>query len=108
MVFENFDFLGRTRTVDEAKNPVDTSARFALDGEEEQFTDSLAVSEAFSRSPAVASCVVQKMMDYAFAGNLYDPEKRLRTKIAKEFTDSGFQFQSLITSIVLTPEFLIP
>ncbi|MBC7531775.1 MAG: DUF1592 domain-containing protein [Oligoflexus sp.] len=108
LVFERFDFVGRTRTVDEAKDPIVTTATFSLDGKASEYADALTVSAAFAKSPTVAQCIAERMIAYAFAGNLVDPEEVTLERVSKAFTESGNSFQALVTAIVLTPEFLEP
>lgn len=98
--FENFDGAGRYR---EAENgaPIDSSGN--LDGK--AFSNIEGLGRALHDSPAVPSCLVQRVLSYAIADTVPVSEKPTLEKLNKSFSENGYRLRPLMREIVMSPAF---
>lgn len=71
--FENYDAIGKYRTVDHGK-PVDAADTYVLDGQLKSFTNGVELSHALADAKQMHSCYVQNMMTYLH-GRAVTPEE---------------------------------
>lgn len=62
--FENFDAVGRMRSID-AGQPVDTRGSITLDGAQIELKDSVQLSEAIAQSEELRTCVARQVVRFA-------------------------------------------
>jgi len=79
--FENFDAIGRVRTV-ESEQPIDTSGSMLLDGAEVTFKDSLALSDALAQSEDLRNCAARQVLRFAAGSPDADAEDAFVTEVA--------------------------
>jgi hypothetical protein len=71
--FENYDAIGKYRTMDHGK-PVNAADSYTLDGELKSFTNGVELSHLIAEAKQTHDCYVQKMMTYLH-GRLLTPEE---------------------------------
>lgn len=100
LALESFDAGGRYRT---RENGVVIDTRGELDGV--SFADAAGLSQAVRNSPAIVSCVVNRVYAYG-AGDDVSPRKRKWLKQIREaFADNGYQITQLFREIGGSEEF---
>jgi hypothetical protein len=72
--FENYDAIGKYRTMDHGK-PVNAADSYTLDGELKSFKNGIELSKLLSEAKETHSCYVQNMMSYLHGRLLADEEK---------------------------------
>jgi hypothetical protein len=106
--FENFDFIGKLRTVDENKITPNLASSFEIDGETANFANGIELSTLFSKSTDVSRCFSKQMLNYAFAGSLNDPSDQTLDRVSTAFAESNQDFKALMLAIIQDPNFLNP
>jgi mono/diheme cytochrome c family protein len=95
---ENFDAIGRYRTVDESYNPIDASGRLpdgsSFDGVNELRASLAAHPERF------ANTVTEKLMIYALGRGVEAYDMPAIRKIMKDTVAGGYRMQDLVLGIV--------
>jgi hypothetical protein len=95
---ENFDAIGRWRTVDESYNPIDASGQLpdgsSFNGVKELRTALAAHPERFAHT------VTEKLMIYALGRGVETYDMPSIRKILKDAASGGYKMQSLIMGIV--------
>lgn len=103
LAFENYDWLGRWRDVDDAGRPLDASGTLpsgeAFDGPAE-FRALL-----LERKDEIVRQVVRKLLGYALGRSLEDRDECVIEEITAAIRSSGFGTRSLIREIVLSKPF---
>ena len=61
--FENYDAIGKYRTMDQGK-PVDAADSYTLDGQLQSFTNGVELSHLLADAKETHACYVQNMMSY--------------------------------------------
>lgn len=100
--YENYDTMGRYRTVEKGDIAIDASGSLALEGETLSFTDSVDYITALSESEAMKSCVVKSFMTYVLGQEPGDTEM-LTVKGAAE--SASYRIDELAVLLVNTPSF---
>lgn len=98
--FEDFDAVGRRRTV-EAGRPVDASG--VLDGV--SFVGARALGDILARDPRVASCVVRQVYRFATARLETDGEARVLADLEERFAQRNYRFLELLVEVVASEGF---
>lgn len=99
---ENFDAIGRYRTLDNGK-PVDASGD--VDGT--PVTGAKALGAALAVSPAVADCLVRSYYSYATANELRPADASVLAAVVAAFTARGQRFPELLLAIVSHEAFAV-
>jgi hypothetical protein len=95
---ENFDAIGRWRTVDESFNPIDASGALP-DGT--KFTGVSELRAALTRRPQrFANTVAEKLLTYALGRGLEPYDMTAVRRIVAETKKDDYRFQSLVLAIV--------
>lgn len=98
--FENFDGVGRFRTLDHGL-PVDASGEFPLSATELlPVADAKEFAEAASTSELVARCMLRKYYSYAMGYKERDVDAAAIEALYESFRASGFQLRDLILNLV--------
>jgi len=99
---ENYDAVGRWRTVDDGK-PIDVSGSLA-DGS--KFEGASGLREALlSRPEAFATTVTDKLLTYALGRGVEAYDAPAVRKIVRESKNQDFRFSSLILGVVNSTPF---
>jgi hypothetical protein len=72
--FENYDAIGKYRTMDRSK-PVNAADSYTLDGELKSFSNGVELSHLLGEAKQIHACYVQNMMSYLH-GRLLAPEEQ--------------------------------
>jgi len=94
---ENFDAIGRWRTVDESYNPIDASGQLP-DGSSFNGVTELRASLA-ARPERFAHTVVEKLMTYALGRGVEAYDMPAIRKILRDTAGSGYRMQDLMLGI---------
>ena len=95
---ENFDEIGRWRTVDESFNPIDTSGSLP-DGT--TFDGIGAFRDALVRRPdRFVSTVAERLLTYALGRGLEYYDMPAVREIVRDAAADGYRFHSLILGVV--------
>ena len=98
--FENFDAVGRYRTLDHGL-PVDASGEFPQsDGSTLPVFDAAEFATAAASSDLVARCMLRKFYGYAMGYKERDVDAAVLDSLYESFQGSGYQLRELILSLV--------
>jgi hypothetical protein len=100
---ENFDAIGRWRTVDESYNPIDATGQLP-DGSSFNGVTELRASLA-ARPERFAHTVVEKLMTYALGRGVEAYDMPAIRKMMRDTTGNGYRMQDLILGIVQSYSF---
>lgn len=103
--FENYDAIGRYRTMDRGK-PVNAADRYALDGQIVEFKDGVELSRALAESKQLHGCYVQNLMTYLHGRELAPEERPLVDYYARLSQAGALPLRDLLLSIVTSEAFL--
>jgi mono/diheme cytochrome c family protein len=93
---ENYDAIGRWRTVD-GKFPIDSSGTFPNG---KSFNSPAEMRDLLKGElPDFARCLTEKMMTYALGRGVEPYDRRTLNDVTKRLAASGYQFQTLIYEI---------
>jgi hypothetical protein len=105
LVFENYGPIGELRTVDLGGRPVDTLAEFP-DGSQRSSVADLRDYIRQSRESDFLDNLQKKLLAYALSRSLQLSDQRLLRDMRTALETEEYHFQSLIESIVTSPQFL--
>ncbi len=98
--FENFDAIGRYRTMDHGL-PVDASGEFPLsDGALLPVADAKEFAVAASTSELVARCMLRKYYSYAMGYKEREVDAAAIESLYQSFQASGFKLRDLVLTVV--------
>jgi hypothetical protein len=103
--FENFDGIGRTRTMDGGK-AVDASGSLTGTDVDGMFTGVAALGAMLVKSPTVEACVGKQWFRYSMGRAEQDADTCSLAAMTKTFHDAGGDLRTLPMAIVQTPAFL--
>jgi hypothetical protein len=99
---ENYDAIGRWRTVD-GKFPIDVGGTMP-DGK--SFSTAAGMRSILLDSmPEVSRCLIDKIMTYALGRGMQPYDKRTLDQIQRTLAGDGYHFQTLIHEVVMSPAF---
>jgi hypothetical protein len=105
--FENFDAVGRYRTMDHGL-PVDASGEFPMsDGSLLPVADAKAFAVAASTSELVARCMARKYYSYAMGYKERDVDAAAVEALYESFRASGFKLRDLILNLATHDAFAL-
>lgn len=97
---EKFDGAGQFRALENG-----SAIDVAGDLDKATFVGAAELGTVMSRSPAVASCLVQSTYRYAMGRAIANEEKPLISQYERTFADNAYRFVDLVRAIVLNPSF---
>jgi hypothetical protein len=100
LALENFDGAGQFR-VREKATPIDASGE--LDGV--GFKDAVGLGHVLHNSPAVTSCVVNRLYSYGVGRETPKGDRAVLTYFEGQFATHGYRFTDLMRSIALSRAF---
>jgi hypothetical protein len=100
LALENFDGAGEYRST-ENDAPIDASGR--LDGS--QFRDGIGLGEAVRNSPALKSCVVNRLYAYSVGRKVVPDEKPLLKYYESVLDQRGYRFDTMLRLMILDKSF---
>ncbi len=103
--FENYDAIGKFRTMDHGK-PVDAADIYQLDGEVRSFTNGVELSHALSEAKQLHHCYVENMMTYLHGRPLQLEEDPLTDYYARLSRAGKISLHDLELAIVTSEAFL--
>jgi hypothetical protein len=98
--FENFDAIGRYRTLDDTL-PVDPSGEF--DGH--PVADARELGQVMAADPLVAQCLLRKYFSYAVGHEERDVDGSVINDLYASFQASGFKFRQLVLDVATSDAF---
>ena len=99
---ENYDAIGKWRTMD-GKFPVDVSGTFPNG---KSFSTPAEMKILLKEElPDFARCITEKMLTYSLGRGLERYDRKTVDEIVRKLSASGYQFQTLISEIVLSLPF---
>jgi hypothetical protein len=102
---ENFDAIGRWRTVDESFNPIDASGVLPDGTKFDGVTD---LRAALVRKPErFVTTVTEKLLTYALGRGLEFYDMPAVRRIVRESKADGFKFQSIVAGVAKSYPFLM-
>jgi hypothetical protein len=103
--FENFDGIGRYRTMDHGL-PVDTSGGFPQrDGSQVPVANASEFGAAAAASDLVAECMVRRYYEYAMGYKEREVDRVVVDALTASFQASGFKLRDLIVSVATNEAF---
>ena len=100
LAFENFDGGGQYR---ETENGVQIDASGSLDGA--GFTDAASLGKALRESPALESCIVNRLYSYSKGRAVTAAEKPLLAQYQAKFDKKGYRFDEMLRTVVFDKSF---
>lgn len=102
--FENYDGIGRYRTVDSGQ-AVDATGRVELSGSPVTFEDAVGLMPALASSNEVRACVATQWLRYVLRRQEAPGDLPSLEQAQKTFRDSGFDLRELLVGLVGTDAF---
>jgi len=103
--FENYDAIGKYRTVDHGQ-PVDAASVYTLDDQEKSFANGIELSKLISEAKQTHNCYVQNMMTYLHGRLLTDEDQPLVDYYARVSRAGQISLHDLQLAFVTREEFL--
>jgi hypothetical protein len=103
--FENYDAIGKYRTVDHGK-PVDAADRYTLDGQLKPFDNGVQLSQLLAEAKETHACYVQNMMSYLHGRPLAVEERTMVDYYARLSRAGMVSVHDLELAIVTSESFL--
>jgi len=102
--FENYDAIGKYRTIDQGK-PVDAADTYRLDGEFKSFNNGIELSQLLSEAKETHACYVHNLMTYLHGRELDASEDATVDYYARR-SRAGMALHDLELALVTSEEFL--
>ncbi|RYZ02084.1 MAG: DUF1592 domain-containing protein [Myxococcales bacterium] len=103
--FENYDAIGKYRTVDHGK-PIDSADTYTLDGEVKSFTNGVELSHALAEAKQLHHCYVENMMTYLHGRPLQPEEDTVTDYYARLSRAGKISLHDLELAVVTSEAFL--
>ncbi|HRI63408.1 MAG TPA: DUF1592 domain-containing protein [Polyangium sp.] len=101
--FENFDAIGRVRTMDNGY-PVNTAAQYALGGVMVQYADSVEWSQIIAESAEANRCFAKHWLEFALGRDAQPEDGTLLEKLG-ESSRGGSSVKELLVDIIVSDAF---
>jgi hypothetical protein len=105
LVFENFGPIGERRTLDLGGKPVDIKAQFT-DGTEESGVDGLRHYLKLHRENDFLDTLCRELLAYGLSRTLILSDDSTIREMRAKLAANGYRFDTLVESIVTSPQFL--
>jgi hypothetical protein len=101
---ENYDPIGRYRTMDKGKQ-IDASGSIPLGAGEIAFDNFIDFIDKLSKTPELYACFSTQYFSFATGRNFDEINACERKAITDEFVKSGYKVDKLVMSVVNSPSF---
>jgi len=102
--FENYDAIGKYRTIDQGK-PVDAADSYTFDGELKSFDNGVELSTLLANAKETHACYIQNMMSYLHGRELDSKEAETVDYLARR-SRAGMTLHDLELALVTSDAFL--
>jgi hypothetical protein len=103
LLMEDFDLIGRYRTVDDMNRPIDTSTTLPQDAGGGQVKTAVEFAQAVTSNGVFSSCVARNLMKYALAdGNVERGDCAVQA-VSQKFMTGDKSFASLLREVAVSP-----
>ncbi len=99
---ENFDVIGRFRTMDAEGRPIDASVTLPPLADSRTATNAVEMGKALAETGAFSSCVATKLLTYALAETGVNGQSCATRLIADNFAKTDGTFSSLVRQVALS------
>ena len=99
---DNFDVIGRFRTVDAEGRPIDASVTLPPIAGSKQVANAVEMGKALAESGAFSSCVGSKLLTYALAETGVSGSSCAAKAVANTFAKSDQSFTALVRAVALS------
>jgi hypothetical protein len=99
---DNFDVIGRFRTVDAEGRPIDASVTLPPIAGSKQVMNAVEMGKALADSGAFSSCVGSKLITYALAETGVSGNSCAAKAVANKFASSDHSFSALVRAVALS------
>ena len=99
---ENFDQIGRFRTMDAEGRPIDASVTLPASAGGKPAANAVEVGKALADTGAFASCLGTKLMTYALAETGVGGKSCASKAVANAFANSDHSFAALVRAVALS------
>jgi hypothetical protein len=99
---ENFDVIGRFRTMDAEGRPIDASVTLPPLADSRTATNAVEMGKALAETGAFSSCVATKLLTYALAETGVNGQSCATRLIADNFEKTDRSFSSLVRQVALS------
>jgi hypothetical protein len=107
LVFEKFDAIGRTRTVDEYGNPIDTSGEITFTRESDgPVADATELAAALAKSPEVRECFATQTFRFFYGRAESKADACSLAQLSTAFEKSNYSIVELLVALTQTDAFL--
>jgi hypothetical protein len=107
LVFENFDAIGRTRTVDEYGNPIDTSGEITFTRESDgPVANATELAAALAKSPEVQDCFATQSFRFFYGRAESKADACSLAQLSTAFEKSNHSIVELLVALTQTDAFL--
>jgi len=103
--FENFDAIGRTRTMDNGK-PVDTTGSVSLGGEAKPFSGATELMTSLSTAPAVHGCYAKHAAEFMLSRDVVEKDRALIDRVETLSVRNSASVKAMLLELVAAPTFL--
>jgi hypothetical protein len=103
--FENYDAIGKYRTMDHGK-PVDATDSYVLDGQRKTFSNGVELSHALAEAKQTHACYVQNLMTYLHGRAVLPEEAEIIDYYARKSRAGKASLRDLELAIVTSESFL--
>jgi hypothetical protein len=107
LALDNYDSIGRYRTVDPEGRPIDPSVTLPATAGGALAKDTIDMETQIANAPGFASCVAKNMLNWAFAeGSSLTPSSCAAQSVALGFNASDKTFSSLLREVAVSEAFM--
>jgi hypothetical protein len=107
VVFEGFDAVGRTRTVDEQGQPVDTTSSLSdTDDANGPMNNPTDLGQLLAKSDEVRSCYVTKSFQFFYGRDVDTPDACSMAQLLTSFKGKAYSLSELLVALTQTDAFL--
>jgi hypothetical protein len=99
---ENFDTVGRYRTVDEQMRPINAAVTLPPSAGAMAVTDAVGMGQALATTGAFSSCVATKLLTYALAETGVKGDSCASKVVADRFKNTDQSFAALVREVAIS------
>jgi hypothetical protein len=107
LALENYDAIGRYRTMDPQGRPIDASVTLPSNAGGGLAKDTIDMETQIANAPGFTSCVAKNMLNWAFAeGSSLAPSSCPATAVAVAFSGSDKSYSALLREVAVSEAFM--